>query len=160
LGDIKQAFGSSTAMTCSLASLSSSATVGRESTAVDNTTNLYLDAIVQLIVTLQSGTPGSDKTVYVYAYGSEDGSDYTDNATGSDASITLRTPTNMCLIGSIYCPDSGGLTYKGQPMRVAPAFGGVLPRKWGIVIVNYTAVTLSSTEGDHSKTYTGVYFTN
>jgi hypothetical protein len=161
MADIKVAYGSSTNITCTLASLASSATVGRESTAIDNTSNLYVDAIVQIVCAFQSGTPANDETVYIFAYGSEDGTTYTDNATGSDASITLRQPPAARLIGTIPVPDSGGLTYEGQPMRVAPAFGGMgLPRKWGIIILNYTGVTFHATEGNHSKTYTGVYYTS
>lgn len=160
MANIKIAYGTSTALTLTLGGLTSSATVGRESTAVDNTSNLFVDAIVQVRVALQAGTPGSDKAVYIYAYGSEDGTIYTDNATGSDAGITLRAPTAMRLIGVIPCPDSGGLSYESQPMSVAASFGGLLPRKWGIVVLNYTNVTLSATEGDHSYKYTGVYYTS
>lgn len=159
MADRKLAYSSSTSLTLTLASLASSATAGRESTAVDNGTNKYLDALVQVHAKLQTGTPANDKAVYIYAYGSEDGSNYTDNATGSDAAITLRDPTNLKLLGVIACPDSGALTYKSHPMSVAEAFGGVLPRKWGIAVRNYTGVALSATEADHAYRYTGVYET-
>lgn len=161
MADIKLAYGSATNITCSLASLASSATAGRESTYVDNDTNLYVDALVQLKIQLQTGTPANDKTIYVYAYGSIDsGTTYTDNATGSDAAITLRTPPVSRLIGTIPCPDSGGLVYESQPMRVAPAFGGILPDRWGIIVLNYTGVTLHATEGNHTKKYIGIYYTS
>lgn len=159
MADIKLAYGSSTNLALTLASLASSATAARESTVVDNGTNKFLDALVQVHVKLQTGTPANDKAVYVYAYGSEDGTNYTDNATGADAALTMRDPSNLRLIGMIACPDSGGLTYKSAPMSVAAAFGGVLPRKWGIVVRNYTGVALSATEGDHAYRYTGVYQT-
>jgi hypothetical protein len=157
MSSIKLAYGTSTALTCTLASL---ATAGaRECTAVDNTSNLFTDALVYIAAKLQAGSPASDKAIYVYAYGSEDGTNYGDNVTGSDAAVTLRSPTNLRLIGVIAVPDSGALTYKSHPMSVAAAFGGVLPRKWGIVVQNATNVTLSATEGDHAKSYTGVYAT-
>ena len=158
MADLKLKFGTSTAFTLTLASLASSSTAGRESTAVDNTSNLFVDALVRLQCKLQTGSPANDKAIYVYAYGSEDGTNYTDPATGSDAAITLRAPTNLRLIGVISTPDSGGLTYKGGPFSVAQAFGGVLPRKWGIVVQNYSGVTLSATEGDHAYTYTGIHY--
>ncbi len=160
MASIKTAYASSANFTLTLASLASSATAGREATAIDNSSNLYLDAIVQVKVALQTGTPANDKAVYVYVYGSEDGTTYTDNATGSDAAITLRSPTVMTVIGVIPCPDSGALTYESQPMSVAAAFGGYLPRKWGIVIRNYTGVALSATEGNHSYKYTGTTLTS
>lgn len=156
--DLKIKFGTSTSFTLTLASLASSLTGGRESTAVDNTTNLYVDALVYVQCKLQTGTPGSDQAIYIYAYGSEDGTNYGDNATGSNAAITLRTPTNLRLIGTISTPDAGGLTYKSPPMSVAAAFGGIMPRKWGIVVRNYTNVTFSATEGDHAYSYTGIYY--
>ena len=155
MADLKQAFGSSTAITITLASLGAAS---RESTNVDNGSNLFLDAMVVVQVKLQSGTPVGDKAVYVYAYGSEDGTNYGDNVTGSDAAITLRSPTNLRPLGVLLCPDSGALTYKSHPMSLAAAFGGIIPRKWGIVVQNATGVTLSVTGGDHSCRYTGVYY--
>lgn len=155
MSDIKQAFGSSAALTITLASLASSA--ARESVAVDNTSDLYEDTLVTVIVTLAAGGPAGDKAVNVYAYGSEDGSSYTDNATGSDAAITLRSPTNLRLIGVISAPDSGGLVYKSNPMNVAVAFGGVMPRKWGIVVENATGLAFHTS--GCSASASGVYHT-
>jgi hypothetical protein len=159
MASIKLAYDSSAALTITLASLASSATAGRESTAIDNTSNLGEDALVFVKVKLQAGTPANDKAIYVYAYGSEDGTNYTDPATGTDAAITLRDPTNLRLIGVINTPDSGALTYKSNPFSVAAAFGGILPRKWGIVIRNYTGIAFDATAGNHSITYTGVFHT-
>lgn len=156
MADLKQAFGASTAITITLASLASGS--ARQSAVVDNASNLFLDVMVNLSVKLASGSPGGERTVYVYVYGSEDGTNYTDNATGSDAAITMRSPTNLRPLGIINTPDSGALTYKSGPMSVAAAFGGVIPRKWGIVVVNNTGLALSATEGDHAKTHTGVYY--
>lgn len=160
MADIKQQYGTSTALTITLASLAHSDTAGRESTAVDNSTNRYIDALVQVKVKLQTGTPSADRKVYVYAYGSEDGTQFTDNATGSDANITMTDPPNARLIGEVLCPNSGGLTYESQPMSVAQAFNWIMPRKWGVIIRNCTNVALSATGGDHAVTYSGIYFTN
>lgn len=159
MADVKQSFQSSQNFTLTLASLASSATAGRESTAVDNTSNLYLDAVCMVSVKLQTGTPANDKSVYVYAYGSVDGTNYTDNATGSDAAITLRDPTNVRLVCVIPIPDAGGLTYESSPFSIAAAFGGILPPKWGIIVRNYTGVALSATESDHFYKYRGLYYT-
>jgi hypothetical protein len=159
MADVKQEFDTSTAFTVTLASLASSATVGRESTVVDNSTTRFLDALVQLSIKLQAGTPAGAKAVFIYVYGSEDGTRYPDPVTGADAAITLRVPTNLRRLGFIACPDAGGLTYHSSPMSVAAAFGGVMPRKWGIVVRNETAVAFSATEGDHIKKYSGVYTT-
>ena len=158
MANIKQVFGGDTAITITLVNLADAA--ARECTAVDNSTNLYLDALVRLHIQMATGTPVSDKTIYVYAYGSEDGTNYTDNATGSDAAITLRVPTNLRLIGTIAVPDAGAQTYKSAPLAVAPAFGGILPVKWGIVVQNRTGVAFGATEGNLIKAYNGVYLTS
>lgn len=160
MANVKTAYGTEAqAITCTLASLVHSTTAGRESTAIDNTSNLYLDALVQVKVVLQSGTPGSDKRVYVWAYGTVDAATpvYPDAVTGTDAGITINSPTNLRLLGIIEAPTSAG-TFKGGPWSVAQLFGS-LPEKWGIVVMNMTNMTLSATESDHKKLYQGVYST-
>ena len=152
----KISYDTSTAITITLASLASSATASRESTSIVNTTNLYIDAMVYLAIPLQTGTPANDKAIYVYFYESEDGTNYTDNATGTDAALTLRSPTNLRGPFVISTPDSGSLTYKAVIGSVASFFGGVMPRKWGIVVNNFTGLTLNATEGNLIKTYSGI----
>jgi hypothetical protein len=159
MASIKTEYGTSTALTMTLASLGSHATDGWESAVVDNTSDKFIDALVQVKVKTSASALADDKAVYVYAYGSEDGSTYTDPATGSSAAISLAVPTNMRLIGVIPCP-AVSTTYESQPMSVAAAFGGILPRKWGIVVRNYTGQALDSTEGSHSYKYSGVYYTS
>jgi len=156
-GDLKNKYGSSgQTITVTLASLASSATAGRESTVIDNSSNLYRDAIVTVKVKLQSGTIGNDKAVIVYAYGTVDGgTTYTGNATGSDAAYTMDDPTVLVPIGVIPTPTQS-LTYTGT-FRVAHAFGGVLPEKWGLFIRNYSGIALSATGSDHAVKYQGVY---
>lgn len=152
--DVKEAFGTSTAMTCTLASLATGS--ARESTVVDNTSNLYPSALVYIAVKV--GTVAAPKAVNIYAYGSEDGTNYTDPATGSDAGITIAAPTNLRPLGSIATLTNSG-TYKSHPMAVEAAFGGWLPRKWGVVIENQSGANLDSTEGNHTKSYSGRYLT-
>jgi hypothetical protein len=151
---IKIAYDSDAAFTCTLASLTTGS--ARQSTAIDNSSNLYLDALVQLrIKTGGSGTSASGY-VAVYAYASADGgTTYTENAGASDAAITLTVPTNLVLLGVINCV-ANSVTYKGPVWSVAAAFGGTMPKKWGIVVENQTGGTLSATEGDHLKLYEGV----
>lgn len=147
----KELFGSSTPLTITLDTLADSA--ARECTAVDNTTNLYQDVLVSLSIPLATGTPVNFQALYVYAYASEDGTNYGDNATGSDAALTMRVPTNLRNIGGIQTPTSGGLTWKSHPMSVARAFGGVLPRKWGIVVQNLTGLAFGI---GCTASYTGI----
>lgn len=155
MADVKQAYGASTALTITLDSLAAAG--ARESTAVSNTTTLFGDAHVTVIAALSSGSPTGDKAINVYAYGSEDGSTYTDNATGSDAAITLRSPTNLRLIGVVSAPDSGSVTYNSHPLAVSPAFGGTIPSRWGVVVENQTGLAFAA--AGCSASFSGVYHT-
>src|SRR5262245_1665541 len=120
MADIKTAYGSEATLTCTLASLASSATAGRESTAIDNTSNKFLDALVMVQIKLTTGTSGNDKAVHVFAYGTVDIATptYPDAVTGTDAAITMNDPHNVKLLGSIFAPAQS-TTYKGGPWSVA-----------------------------------------
>lgn len=153
----KITYATSTGITCSLASLGSG--LAQESTALDNTTNLYDDAMVYLAIkSHESTTPTGDACCYVYAYGSEDGTNYNDTCTGSNAAVTLTSPTNLRLLGTVSMP-AAATTYKQIFPSVALSFGGIMPRKWGIVVKNSTGAALDATEGDHTKSYTGITWT-
>lgn len=142
------------AITCTIASLTTGS--ARSSAAVDNTANLFLDALVQLVI--KSGASATVATGYVniYAYGTtDDGTTYPEGA-GTDTGVTLTVPPNVRLIGVLNVV-ANATTYKSEPMSVAAAFGGVLPKKWGIIIENQSGGTLDGTEGNHLKIYQGVY---
>lgn len=158
MASLKGAFGTSNqSITDTLASLGNGS--ARASTVIDNTSNLFLDALVQLKV--KTGASGTATTGYVnvYAYATANGgTTYSDGATGSDAAITLTVPPNAVLIGSFNCV-ANATTYTSPPMSVASAFNGLLPDHWGIIVENKTGGALDSTEGNHAKFYQGVYAT-
>jgi len=162
MADIKYAYSAvAQAITITMASLADSSTAGRESTAIDNGTNKYLDALVQgFIKTQNSGSISSPSVVYVWVYGTADGTTpkYPDTVTGTDAAITMNNPNQLRLIGVINVAAIN-TTYNGGPWSVAAAFGGVLPQKWGIVVQNDCGTALSATEGDHDWWYQGIYAT-
>jgi hypothetical protein len=151
---VKELFGTSNqAITCTITSLGS--TSARQSTAVDNSTNLYLDALVFVTVKTSASALGAGPYVNVYAYGTADGgTTYTDGATGSDAAYTLISPPNLKLIGIISTPSTS-TSYKAGPFSVAQVFGGVLPEKWGIIVENQTGQSLDASVG--AAIYQGVY---
>jgi hypothetical protein len=157
MADEKEAFGAATAITIGVASLA--ATSARESATVDNTTNKYEDALVQVKLKTGGTTPSNDQCAYIYAWGVIDGTTptYPDTVTGSDAAITLNSPTQLRLIGVLNMPASS-TTYVTEPLSVAQAFGGWLPAKWGIVIQNSSSA-LDATSGNHAVTYSGAYRT-
>ncbi len=144
------------ALTITLVNLASSATAGRESTAVSNLTDLFTDVMVFAQVGLTSGTIGNDKRCYVWAYGTVDAATplYPDTVTGSNAAITMNSPTNLRLLGIIECPAQSTV-YKSGPWSLAQLFGSV-PEKWGIVIQNYTNIALDNTAGNQKVLYQGI----
>jgi hypothetical protein len=153
-GDITAKFGTSNqALTITLASLAASATVGRASTAVDNSTNLYLDALVTAI--LESGTVSGNKQALLYGYASNDGgASYSEGATGTDAAFTRNDPTNLKLVGVIEMPANA--TVYRATFSLARAFDGTMPERWGVALFNDSGVALSSTAGNNKVIYQGV----
>lgn len=143
---IETSYGTSgQAFTITLNSLASSATAARQSTQISNATPLSLDALVFVVLEIQTGTIANDRCAYVYAYGTtDDGTTQTENAGASDAAITLYDPTNLPLIGVVQMPSQSSV-YRAGPFSVARAFGGILPARWGIVVRNYCGITLRST---------------
>ena len=132
-------------ITCTITSLATNTM--RQSTAVDNTTNLFLDVLVQAKV--KTGASGTTANGYiaVYVYGTADGgTDYTDGATGTDGSFSATNPQNIKLIGIVNA-IANATTYVGGPFSVAAAFGGVLPDHWGVIIENQTGGTLDASVG-------------
>lgn len=154
-GDINIKYGpSNQAITCGFQGLTNNS--ARQSTAIDNSSNTFVDALVMIKVT--SGGSGTAATGYinVYAYGSVNGgTNYSDSASGSDGSITLTAPPNMRIIGIINVV-ANSTTYWGGPFSVAAAFNGILPQYWGIVIENKTGGTLDADDADNDAIYQGI----
>lgn len=142
--DIKEAIGSRTQITWTLDSLASSATAGRESTAVDNSSNLFDDALVTIVLPYPNSAPANSKGIFIFAYG-YDGTTYDGYATGSDAAYTFDDITangqNLKQLGFITAIQNKTLR---ATFAVASAFGGVLPRGWGLVALNHSGQTLST----------------
>lgn len=141
------------AITVSLNSLASAAAWA--STAVDNTSNLFEDALVTVII--KTGASGTAATGYVaiYAAGTSDGgTTWPDNATGTSGAVTQVVPPNAKLIGTMNCV-ANATVYNSNAMSVAAAFNGILPAKWLIIISNQTGHALDASAGG-SALYQGV----
>jgi hypothetical protein len=122
------------AITCTLTSLGNGN--ARSSAPIDNTSNLFLDALVQLQI--KSGGSGVDGLAIVYAYGTADGGTVYgggESGVGTDAAVSLTSPPNVRPIGVINM-TANSTTFAAGPFSVAAAFGGSLPDHWGIIVVN------------------------
>lgn len=150
-----------------LDSLASSATAGWCSPYVDNTSNKYQDAQVQIKITMAAGTPANSKAVFIYLYAMSNTTDTatTGAATGdtspasatTGAAITFldvtTTPTNFISAGWINIQSSGVTQFK--TIEVAQYFGGTLPTYWGIALVNHTGQAFSTS---CAIKYTGITY--
>lgn len=130
-----------------LHSNTSSVTAAWASAVVDNTTDLYLDALVQVVLDYANTSPANDKSTYIYAYGGIESGVYSNPISGSEGDVTLTaidsTGQNLRLIGTMPY-NTADEVCESSPMSVGLAFGGVLPPYWGICIVDYTGAALAA----------------
>ena len=150
-GNILNAYGSSgQSIGCTITSAGTG--TYRCSTAVNNGSNLFTDALVQVNITTAGSGTSSTGYMDVYAYGSNDGgSHYSANVPASDSAFSGLL-TNLLKLGRINV-TSNGQSESGGPWSVAAAFGGSLPQYWGIVVDNETGATCTA----GTATYQGVY---
>lgn len=156
MADLKAKYSNAATITITAASLGNGS--ARASTALDNSTNLYIDAQVGGKIKTSGASTETTGSCTIYAYASVDGgTTYTEAATGTDAAITLTAPTNAIPIGVVNTV-ANATTYNFGPFSVAKAFGGVLPRNWGIILVNNAGSALDATGGSFDFQYRGVQF--
>lgn len=165
MASVKQAFGAATAFTKTNANLASSATAGWMSNVIDNSSNLYLDALVHAEFAAVNTAPLNSKAIFLYAYALIDtaGSAYTNSGaaqiTGTEGTLTFpditTLPTPLPILGII--PYSvQNIAINGGPFSVAACFGGVLPPKWGIAMINHSNMTLNVTNIKYIEVYNTV----
>ena len=159
---VKQAFGSATAFTKTNANLATSATAGWMSNAIDNSSNLYLDALVTAELAAVNTAPANSKAIFMFAAGIVDtaGSAYTSagdgTPSGSEGTLTFADVT----ANAIPMPRLGTIPYpvqnkalNGGPWSVARCFGGSLPPKWLVAMINHSGMTLSVTNIKYIEKY-------
>lgn len=159
-------YSSNTAITISLASIATSPTwvAGAESNLIDNTSNLYVDALVQGLVTVGT-TPTANTSILVFVWGSSVSPATTaiDVIDGTDSTETITSAgvrNSFMKLAAVLDVDSN-TSNRGYPcsFSVAQLFGGVLPPYWGLFVTHNTGVNLNSTGGNHVFSYRGVTYT-
>ncbi len=159
-------YSANTAIAMDLSALGSSATyvAGRESTEIDNTTNKYVDAIVQgrFIV---GTTPAATGGLAVYVWGADTSLVTTafDVLDGLDSAETL---TNSTVLGALKLASfipvlaaTTNVTYPIRPFAVAQLFGGIMPKFWGIYTSQSTGVALKVDAGNtNSLSFNGIKY--
>lgn len=148
---------SSVDLTLTLTSLASNGSAGvflagRESTAVDNTTNLDLDHLLSGIITVSGTAPTVSRSINIYAYApisvASGTPTYPDVLDGTDSAETMTSANVMNsalrLVASITIDATASRPYYFAPVSIASLFGGVLPKFWGVFVAHDTAQNLTS----------------
>lgn len=149
-------YSANTAITLDISSLGTSSTfvAGRESTEIDNTTNKYVDCIVNVdgITGHASTAPTVGQLIAVYVWGSDTSLATTpiDVLDGTDSAETLShvSVLNALRLGgtAVVTVATAGLVYQIQPFSIAARFGGVMPKYWGLFVAHNHTGALAATQ--------------
>lgn len=126
---------------------------GRACTALDNHTNLDLDAIVYVKIKTGASSVVATGHIDVYIVKSLDGTVWDDGFGGSDASLTPSASTFLFSFPAV----ANATTYQGSE-RLSKVFDR-LPYKFSICTVNNSGAALDSTEGNHALIVAPDYLT-
>ena len=160
MGDFNIKYGTWSDYTITAASLASSATLvaGRESTAVSNTTNLFLDYHIGGKIT--TGTTPTAGTIEIWAYANIGGdTTYPDVFDGTDSAETLTfvglKSTMLGLVAQITTDATSDQTYWVRPVSLVRLFGHV-PNNHGLFLTHNTVAALNATGTNHKLSYRGI----
>lgn len=131
----------------------------RQSAVVDNSSTKYVDVLIG--GSIQAGTsPTSGGTLDFFCYGErDDAGQYTAGCSGSDAAYTADGEEDELFhLYSVTVDTTSDQDYEWGPVSVAQAFGGVMPRKWGVVLRNSSGVTTNATGTNNEVRYTGLKY--
>lgn len=168
--NVLTAYGTATAATwTNLNSLANSATAGAQCTAIDNTSNLYDDYMVEpQLGSVAAGTAGNSKAIFFFTHALVDSSGSAYASTGaatpgaSDATLTYLDITANAipapLLGVVPIQGTNPPATNGGPFSVAGSLGyqGYAPPKFVLGAVNNCGLTLNAS---NTVNYRGVYFT-
>lgn len=151
-----QVLGSTTSITITLASLASSATAGQAGTAIDNTSDLAIDAWLGGKITTGT-TPTAGTSIEVWIGSSLDGTNYAGGFGGTNAALTPTASSLLSLALVIPVTATSNVTHVLPTISVASVLGG-LPPYWFPFIRNSSGVALNATAGNHALQYRTIKF--
>ena len=155
-------------ITFDISSLATSATfvAGRESTQIDNTSNLFIDVMVDVkgILGHASTAPTIGQIIQLMIWGSDIslGTTPLDVLDGTDSDETLG---HVSVLNSLHVVDTVAVTvataalkYYIQPFSVAQFFGGNMPKFWGLFLAHNHTGALAAAQSGLFR-YSGITFT-
>lgn len=144
------------AVTITHKNLASSTTDGRESTVVDNSTDLYDFVTIRVKATAPDAALGTDPNLYVYAYeqilDAAGNPAFPGNVTGTDGALAAIQENCLVYLGAVPMVRNAS---RIRNFNLGAAFGGRVPRKWGITIRNACGQTLTNVDADNTVLYFG-----
>lgn len=150
-------YGTRTAITIDPSSLAGSSTfvAGVESAEQDNSTDLYLDVLVEGRVTGHASTaPTVGQQIQVYVWGSNVslGTTAIDTLDGTSSAETLGHVAVAQSLRLAAVPTvtvaTAALTYYILPFSVAALFGGSMPKFWGLYLTHNHTGTLAASQSN------------
>lgn len=153
--NVKEAFGTSNqAIACTITSLANNGQ--RQSTAVDNTSNLFLEVLIAGKIKSGGSGTAATGTAVIYAYATADGgTTYGDTVTGTDGTVTLTSPPNLMVIGTLNMV-ANSTSYALDPLPLSQRYN-MIPDHWGVVVQNLSGGTFDASIA--SLWYQGSYAT-
>lgn len=142
MATIQQLFNNNNAITITLASLADATFA--TSTAIDNSVNKFISAIIQLKIKTGAAGVGATGRIEVYLIRSSDG-----GTTYDDSSALNSEP-----LGS-FVANANATTYL---FSIDTSKVGTLPSHWKLAVKNATGAALDATEANHAKTFAGMRF--
>lgn len=149
-------YGTRAALTCTLASLANGAY--REATEVDNTTDKADDGLLHGVVTMQTAT--LNNTISIYVSGSDGTTSRPGNLSGVDAVVTPAGEQTQWELARVIPVDAtANHAYQWYVGGLAALFGGVMPKKFSVIVLNSSGAALNATGGNHEINYTPITYT-
>lgn len=152
-------YGTETALTWAGA-IASSATAGRQSNTIDNTSALADDYELSVSIVFPNSAPANHSTVYLYAggwFGATNAWQGRPALSGSDGAYTFNdittTPSGLELAKSCFMVQN--TTGLFTVPSLATVFGGTVPAKIAFAVANYSGQTITT----FSATYRAITYT-
>ena len=159
--DVKTALQALQSLTVTnLHNLASSPTAGWQSAEIDNTSNLFHDSLVQVVLDFANTAPANSRAAFIYAAGGLETGKLSNPFSGTEGTLTLVDVTanaqNAKCIGTVPYTTADEVA-EGSPMSVAQGFGGNLTPFWAVGIINHSGAALAA--AGNTVKYRGVYAT-
>lgn len=128
MSENKLVYGTTSSITITLASLANSSAA--VSSTVDNTTDLFYDVLIELVVN-HTAAPSATGYLDISIKGSIDNTDFDDD-------------NNAKWVGSLVMTTTSTGTRK-RVISVASAFSGAMPPYWQVRVLNVSGAALATT---------------